>query len=99
MYEKLNNKVCKKFKIQHRLIPLVGMHGLMLGLETVYPNLCEGENIKHLLRIINANKKTHKVKYDGNTEELLQRIVNMRLTDNVLNGIIEAVKGVDWWNN
>lgn len=99
MYEKLNNKVCKKFKIQHRILPLVGTYGLMLGLETVYPNLCEGENIKQLLRIINTHKKTHKIKYDGDTKDLLQRIVNMRLTDETLYGIIEDMKGVDWWKN
>lgn len=99
MYESLNNKVCKKFKIQHKLIPAFGVGGMMIRVDEVYPNLCEGENIKNLLRVINSNKRTHKVKYDGNTEELLQRIVNMRLTDKVINGIIEDVKGVDWWNN
>lgn len=98
MYEKLNNKVCEKFGIQFRLLPMVGIHGLMLGLETVYPNLCEGENIKHLLRIINTHKKTHKLSYDGNTEKFLEKICGMRLTNKVMCDIIEDIKGVDWWN-
>ena len=98
MYEELNNKVCKKFGIQSRLLPMVGIHGLMLGLETVYPNLCEGENIKHLLRIINTHKKTHKLSYDGNTEKFLEKICGMRLTNKVMCDIIEDIKGVDWWN-
>ena len=99
MYEILNNKVCKKFGIQYRLLPMIGVHGLMLGLETVYPDLCDGENIKNLIKVINTHKKTHKLVYDGDTKKLLEKICNMRLTNKVWCDIVEDMKGVDWWKN
>ena len=96
MIEKLNNKVCEMFDIPRKIIGGVNMFGYVTSADVIYPNLCKGNNIKHLIQIINKHKSTHKINYDGNTEKLLLKILKMRLTDVTISKIKTSVKEYNW---
>lgn len=96
MIEKLNTKVCEMFDIPRKVVGGISCMGLITTTDILYPNLCKGDNLKHLIQIINKHKATHKVTYDGNTEKLLNKILKMRLTSKTLGGIKTSVKEYEW---
>ena len=96
MITKLNDKVCKMFDIPRKIIGGASVLGYITSADTIYPNLCKGDNIKRLIQIINEHKRTHKVTYDGDTEKLLTKILKMRLTNSTLLRIKIRVREFDW---
>ena len=96
MIERLNKKVCEMFDIPRKIVSGVSYMGLITTTDILYANLCKGDNLKHLIQIINKHKVTHKVNYDGDTEKLLTRILKMRLTSTTLSNIKASVKQYEW---
>lgn len=96
MIEKYNTKVCEMFDIPRKILGGMSCIGLVTSTDILYPNLCKGDNLKHLIQIINKHKATHKITYDGNTEKLLKRILKMRLTPITLSNIKASVRNYNW---
>lgn len=96
MNTELNRKICKKLGLPVKFIPAFDNFGLIYSITTVEPNLCEAENLKKFIQIINKCKRTHKVTYDGDTVKFLQKIYGMRLTPETIEKIKTEVKKEEW---
>ena len=96
MITKLNSKVCQMFDIPRKILGGASILGYITSADTIYPNLCKGDNLKRLIKIINEHKRTHKVSYDGDTEKLLTKISKMRLTNSTLHHIKVRVREFEW---
>lgn len=96
MYAQLNEKVCRKLKLPAKFIPAFDNFGLIYQITTLVPNLCEPENLKKFIQVINKCKKTHKISYDGDTKKFLTKVYNMRLTKDTLKNIEEEAKKEVW---
>lgn len=96
MIEKINTKVCEMFDIPRKILSGTDIFGYITSADTIYPNLCKGDNLKHLIQIINKHKVTHKINYDGDTEKLLTKILKMRLSQETLKNIRTTVRQYEW---
>ena len=96
MYTELNKRVCIKLGMPVKFIPAFDNFGLIYQITAVEPNLCEPENLKKFIQIVNKHKKTHKISYNGDTKIFLEKIYKMRLTEETLKNIKKDFVNERW---
>lgn len=93
---KYNNSICKKFNIPASKNLFATWFGFLVKVESYYPNLCDGRNLKKLIKLINKHKITHKLEYNGDTNFFFVKLYKMRLSKKVLDAVREEAPSIKW---